>query len=98
MQNNRRYWYAFAGALFFLLGSVVVSGWLWIRYQSSQTHLAHSGNPTTATSSLSTATPQATQQGQVTPREQAPLDMHGSVKLIIPSIGVNAPVEAVSID
>ncbi len=98
MQNNRRYWYAFAGALFFLIGSVVVSGWLWSRYQSSQTHLAPSGTPTTATSSQSTATTQPTQQRQVTPGGQAPLDMHESVKLIIPSIGINASVEVVGID
>ncbi len=90
MKLNQRYWYAFA--ILFLLGSIALGSWAWSHFQGSLgpavnntgTHQGSSGN-----SSQSGA--------QNTGRVRSALDLSKGGHLIIPEVGINAPVEPVGV-
>lgn len=98
VREKRRYWYTFAIILFFLVASVAASTWVWSRYQASQTGQSQHGSSTVTASGKGTATTPGIPPATTSATSQASLEMHQGAKLIIPAIGVSAPVEAVGRD
>jgi LPXTG-site transpeptidase (sortase) family protein len=84
MHIKQRYW--FIAAILFVLLSIGVGGWVWSEVLSLQHSMQHS----TQQSSL-----QQAPRLHVTPDVDAGLDVTSGGRLLIPAIGVNAPIETV---
>src|SRR2546423_777104 len=84
MQFKRRRWYVVAFVLFFLVVSVGAGGYLWGR------SLISSRTPPTVHLNKAHQSPEAV----ATP----PLNMAADAHLVIPKIGVDAPVEPVHVE
>jgi LPXTG-site transpeptidase (sortase) family protein len=88
MYIKQRYGYLFA--LLFLVGCVALGGWAWSSFSlplQQDNHLQQENHPI--------VTPNA--QNIVTPDSQPYLNMDTNAHLLIPAIGVDAPIEPVGV-
>jgi len=81
MQHGQRYLYAFA--LVFILGGMVLGGWLWFRSSNPQQPSVK------ATDSIGIASPHQDVAQSATPWTGG--------RLVVPSLNINAPIESVGL-
>jgi sortase (surface protein transpeptidase) len=95
-------------AIVFLIGSIALNGWVWDKFSpslqqdnriviASDVQSMSMPTPQSSVESISTPTPRSNVQSTSIPIPQLGLDMHAGARLLIPAIGVDAPVEPVGV-